>query len=252
MADGSGSFDIGGVINDGLRVLQAQMKPIGLLSLIFVGAPAAVLGLLLPTRITPAELAGRMPSMFGEIFIGALIAGLLGIVATAGIAYVAVNGLRGRNVDLGEALSKVGPAYLGVLGMTILIGIATGLGTLLLVVPGIFLALSWSVAVPARVMEPIGAIDAMSRSWRLVTGYRWQILGLVVIMIVVAFVGEIVVGIVSAIFALVGGRVIVSVLVSPLLSVVVAAVGGALMSAVYNRLVNLKEGGGYGAAEVFE
>lgn len=53
---------------------------------------------------------------------------------------------------------------LPLIGLGILAGLGVVAGTFLLIVPGVILALMWSVAVPARVMEPIGVFDAFKRS----------------------------------------------------------------------------------------
>jgi len=52
------------------------------------------------------------------------------------------------------------------------------LGLLLLVFPGLFLSLNYSVSVPAAVFEDLKARDALDRSTELTSGYRGRIFGL--------------------------------------------------------------------------
>jgi hypothetical protein len=52
----------------------------------------------------------------------------------------------------------------GVVGLSLLVGLAAGLACLLLIVPGVILFIMWSLAVPAKVLENKGVTDAMSRS----------------------------------------------------------------------------------------
>jgi hypothetical protein len=58
------------------------------------------------------------------------------------------------------------------LAVSILMGIGVGLGLVLLIVPGILLAIRWAVATPVVVLEGLGARAAMRRSQELVAGHR--------------------------------------------------------------------------------
>ncbi len=62
-------------------------------------------------------------------------------------------------------------------GNGILKGIAVGIGLILLIIPGIFLGTIWAVTAPAIVVERVGVLDAFSRSWELVQGNFWPVLG---------------------------------------------------------------------------
>jgi glycerophosphoryl diester phosphodiesterase family protein len=58
------------------------------------------------------------------------------------------------------------------LAVSILMGIGVGLGLVLLIVPGILLAIRWAVATPVVMLEGLGARAAMRRSQELVRGHR--------------------------------------------------------------------------------
>ncbi len=51
----------------------------------------------------------------------------------------------------------------------------------LLVVPGIIVALMWSFVTPVLVVERTGLIDTFQRSRDLTRGHRWALLGLIVV-----------------------------------------------------------------------
>lgn len=51
--------------------------------------------------------------------------------------------------------------------LAILVTIGVGAGTILLLIPGIYVAVRWSVAAPALIGRRAGAIDAMKASWGL-------------------------------------------------------------------------------------
>ena len=74
-----------------------------------------------------------------------------------------------------DSFSRVKNKILGVVGLSLAIGIAVGIGCIFLLVPGILLMLRWSLAVPAKVLENRGVGDAMSRSSELTQGNRGRI-----------------------------------------------------------------------------
>jgi hypothetical protein len=70
-------------------------------------------------------------------------------------------------------------------------GVATGLGGLAFVIPGLILAAIWPVVAQAAALEGGGPIDALRRSFVLTRGHRWHALGLVISAGLVAGVAEI-------------------------------------------------------------
>ncbi len=55
--------------------------------------------------------------------------------------------------------------FMSIFGSGIFSGLGIGLGLLLLIFPGIFLAARWSAAVPAIIAEDCGATDSLRSSW---------------------------------------------------------------------------------------
>jgi hypothetical protein len=83
-----------------------------------------------------------------------------------------------RPLRLHEAYMKARP-YLGTLfWLALQTTIRILLGFLLFVIPGVYLALSYSVSVPAAVFENLKAGKALERSTELTEGYRGRIFGL--------------------------------------------------------------------------
>jgi len=72
------------------------------------------------------------------------------------------------------------------------------IGFILLVIPGIIFLTMLSVAIPALVVENRRGTDAMGRSWNLVKGHFWHVLGTIVVAAIIA-------GVIGAIFGLLGG-----------------------------------------------
>jgi hypothetical protein len=114
-------------------------------------------------------------------FIFTLIIQILNLIGTAiftGMVVKVVQAERqGQVTSVGEMFESVTGVLGTLVGNSILKGIAVGIGLILLIVPGIFLATIWAVTAPAIVVERVGVIDAFSRSWELVQGNFWPVLG---------------------------------------------------------------------------
>jgi hypothetical protein len=89
--------------------------------------------------------------------------------------------LEGRSPPAGETLGQGLRFALPVLAVQVLYLLGTVAGTLLLVVPGIIVALMWIVAPSALVIERLGVVDAFKRSRAVTKGHHWALLGLIVV-----------------------------------------------------------------------
>jgi Membrane domain of glycerophosphoryl diester phosphodiesterase len=72
--------------------------------------------------------------------------------------------------------------FAAVFGVSFISNLAIILGFVLLVVPGIFLAVRWSIAVPAVVGSADSVTDGLRESWQKTKGQFWQILVVVLIL----------------------------------------------------------------------
>jgi hypothetical protein len=107
---------------------------------------------------------------------GALILTVIVSAASQAATVVAVSQVHlDRSASIGDSFSKVKGEIAGVIGMSFLVGLGVGAGLIALIVPGILLALMWSLAIPVKVLENRGATDAMSRSSDLTKGDRGRI-----------------------------------------------------------------------------
>jgi hypothetical protein len=121
----------------------------------------------------------------------ALVTGLLlyvaALAAEGGLVRLAAAHEEGRRPGLGECfevgLSRALPLLLTVL----LASLGMGVAALALLVPGVILYLSWSVAAPVVVLEKQSGTEALARSQALTRGARWKIFGLQLILWVPAW-----------------------------------------------------------------
>lgn len=108
--------------------------------------------------------------------LGAWILSLIAGGAAQSATVMAVSQVHlGRPTSVMESYSQVKHRIPAIVGMTFVIGLATGLGFVLCIVPGVMLALMWALAIPAAILENKGFGDALSRSQDLTKGDRWRI-----------------------------------------------------------------------------
>jgi predicted membrane protein len=95
-----------------------------------------------------------------------------------------------RDHSVGDLFSSAAPAIGPLILFGILYAIGVGIGLILLIIPGLILATFWSVGAPAIVVEDVGPLEALGRSWRLVRGQAWSVFAtLLVVLIIVIAIG---------------------------------------------------------------
>jgi uncharacterized membrane protein len=93
---------------------------------------------------------------------------------TAGIAKFALKVVKGEPYAFGDVFAG-GAYFLSVLVAQFIISLAVGLGFVLLIVPGVILALGLSMSIPLVVDRNLGPIDALGESWKLTEGNRMNL-----------------------------------------------------------------------------
>jgi len=202
---GSVQFSIGRVIGDSFGVyarnfvgFTALALVIGLLDLLFalfVADPQMGAAQMDPSQMDPA----MMEPNYGVVALSALITIIVGALTQAAIIYGTFQDLRGQKASIGDCIARGLSAIVPVIVGSILLALGVGVGMLLLIIPGIILALMWWVYVPAIVVEGKGIIGAFGRSRELTRGRRWHLLGLLVIVVILSILVGVVVQLVSGI-----------------------------------------------------
>jgi hypothetical protein len=267
MTDTTGTsrrFEIGKVISGTFSVIGRNFIPFALLAFILGGLPNLLVGVGQLWLLGPYQPFS--PRMIGGTFGGGLIMLIAAFVLQAAIVHATVADLNGRRVVIGESLSVGLRNCLPLIGLAILMGLGLAIGFTLLIVPGIMLAVAWSVAVPAKVVEKLGVLQAFGRSRDLTRGRRWAIFGLFVIYVIAAWIVEAAIMAGFAPFVLskglptpatMGGFTnsinVIQLVASPLIATVstlVSTTGGAVL---YSELRGAREGVGPEAlASVFD
>jgi uncharacterized membrane protein len=88
-----------------------------------------------------------------------------------GIAKFSLKVARGEPYAFGDVFAG-GQYFLSILVVYLLTYLAVGIGLVFLIVPGIIVAIGFSMAIPTIVDRSPGPIDALSESWKLTEGNR--------------------------------------------------------------------------------
>ena len=111
--------------------------------------------------------------------ITAMILGLLATaLATAATTKLVADAYLDDRAEARESLRFATRRLGRIIGAALATGILITLGTFACLVPGIWLMVSWSIVVPALVVEDVGVSQAMRRSFALVRSRWWPMLGL--------------------------------------------------------------------------
>jgi uncharacterized membrane protein len=198
--------------------------------------------------VLPHQLGGDPQTTGGaaQTFVALIVGWILQFIGQAVILYGAFQAMRGRPVVVGDALRRGLSRFLSLLAISILVGLGVGIGFMLLIVPGIILALRWAVAVPACVVENLGPIDSLRRSAQLTQGHRWKIFGMGVLILVLFIIAIVIIG------ALVGmgvvvvpqgvGRGLLAAIVGVIVTGIVTAYFNVVAAMIYHDLRTVKEG----------
>jgi len=134
------------------------------------------------------QFVPRLPGVVGIIKIGSLPDTMLGLVGAVmglvvqsffqvGLIRISLGVARGRTPTFGELFGG-GDRFVPVLVALFLLCIGVFLGLVLLVVPGVILALGLSLANYFIVDQEMGPIDALQESWRATDGQKAKLFAL--------------------------------------------------------------------------
>jgi uncharacterized membrane protein len=172
---------VGEILDTSFSLYRRHFAALATVALICTGVPL-VLRLFL-------EAAGGIFSNLTLALLYGISLVVLNLVATGATVFIVSESYLGRPISAREALDRATP-YIGrILVCSLLMALVVGLGFLLLLIPGIMLAVGLALAIPAVVLEPrSSASAALSRSWELTRGARWRIFGLGVTLLVLLYI----------------------------------------------------------------
>ena len=239
-------ISIGSVLSRSLAILMKNPLLYLVLAVLAV-VPGVILQTTMPMSVDPQT--ATTASVLGPQLIVAILNAILSMVIQGAIVYAVFQSLSGQRAEIGSAISRGLARIVPLLLASILVGLATGIGMLLFIIPGIIIMCICAVTIPACVLEKLGAVESISRSAALTKNNRMRIFGLLVIVNVVIYI---LIMIVSAMAVSIGSQAVFIVIMVIALTIP-QAFNCIMLAIIYCDLRVIKEGANIDAlARVFD
>jgi len=157
------TIDIGGCIGRGWQLVKSDFWL--LIGVSFVG--------------------GLIASGCGVPFLGLIIGGPM----MGGVYALYLKRIRGQPAAFGDAFIGFSTAFVPLMLAMLIKGLLTGLGCLLCILPGVYLAVSWVFVLPLVVDKKIDFWPAMELSRKVITKHWWLMFGFLIVCALVALAG---------------------------------------------------------------
>jgi hypothetical protein len=138
-----------------------------------------------------------------------------------------------RDSSAGDLVNAAMPMVLPLIGAGLLSGIAIGIGTILFIVPGLFLLTIWAVIAPVIVIEHSGVMDSFGRSRALVRGNGWPVFGAIFVAFLIVLIGGL---FFTAIAGSIADGALVRIVFSAIASTITAPISALVAAVLYFRL----------------
>lgn len=230
---------VGEILDASIKLVRRHFRALALVTLIVTVPIAVISGLITVATTDFCEGPGCVNEFTGDtIYVsendapyigGRVVNVLLGVlefvIVQIACFRILAEGYLGRAVSAGDsmryAVSRGGAA----LWLTVLLFAGLILAFLALILPGIWLAVAWSVAFPVLLVERTGGAAALKRSFQLVRGFWWS-----------TFARLLVAGLLITVVAAAAGGALVALL---LIAVDQASVAGLALQSLVGILIGL-------------
>jgi hypothetical protein len=213
-------LNLGETLDASIKIVRARWRTLATATLV-VAVPIAIATVAIISATTDVYEVGSEQWLGGATdgattyaddgaFVGGQVAILalafLGNLLGTVVCFRAVaEQAQGRAVSVAETLrfarERLGPGF--ELSGLVLAGVFLGL--VAFVVPGVWLAVAWAVALPVMLVEGVTGVGALSRSQRLVQGRWWATAGR---LLVASILSGVLSSVVSAVFLSIAGAVV--------------------------------------------
>jgi hypothetical protein len=187
----------------------------------------------------------------GTALAGSLLTTVLSLVLTtiaAAACFRAVSSVYlGEQPTVGESLSFAASKLMPLIWLSVLFTIGLIPAFIALVIPGIWLAVAWSVSYPALLFEDVRGSKALGRSFRLVRGRWWPTFGALLVMYLIVIVISGILGVLfgATLIASLDSEAVAAVIytiVNTLSSLITLPLFAAVLTIIYFDLRVRKEG----------
>jgi len=250
-------FRVGGVISRGFGILFRNFVTFGLVT-VFVLLPYAVIWLVIGEPFTTNFSSLRVVLTIALLVITPI---LLAYVAIAANSHGAFEALRGQRPGIARCILRGLSLFMPVLGVAILTMLALAASMAPAVLATIYLT-GWPrvlvfvlmlaplfavytvlwVAIPAVVIERLGALRGLSRSIALTEGIRWRVFGTIAILWLINWLANLLVGLLMVPVVLATGIGSLSLIATIVLALINLALNAVMSTVAYHDLRVAREG----------
>lgn len=167
---------------------------------------------------------------------------MAGFVLTGVMCLAGLDVSLGKRHTVGEYVRQTMRHIWPIVALGVLLSAATGLGVVLLIVPGLYITARYLPWAPAIVFENAGW-SGLGRAQELTEGRRWPLVGLILVMAVMVLAALLAAGLLLGTVAA-QGSLILAVLIEAALAGLYYALIAVFVAQVYLRLRELREGAG--------
>lgn len=130
------------------------------------------------------------PAQIAVSILTNVISQVLSIFLSLGTTRIGLNIVTGKPYNLGMIFGGA-QQLLRAVGASIVYGLAVVIGILLLIVPGIYIALRFGQYMNAIVDKDMGAMESLAYSSRITQGQKWPLFGLAILSFLIVLAGAI-------------------------------------------------------------
>jgi uncharacterized protein DUF4339 len=122
-------------------------------------------------------------------YLGIIIALVVGGPMMGGLYALYLKKIRGQPAQFSDAFLGFSTAFVPLMLAKIVVGLLTGLGMVLCILPGIYLGVAWVFALPLVIDKKMDFWPAMELSRKVVSKHWWVMFGFLLVSILVALAG---------------------------------------------------------------
>ena len=254
-------FGLGGVLTGTFQVYASRFP--FFFAVVFVPYLATQLVMVYGINrghIDPFAAGALDPARMGYFLVAGILSTVIALVVLmmiqAVLARSAVSLKLGQGVQFQAAMRAALLGVIPIILLSLITGLAVVIGFVFLIVPGLYLIAMFYVMVPAIVFENRG-FAGLSRSIDLTEGYRWPIVGLVVIVMIMGLIAGAFVGVVMSVIFGVSALatpdtlgtltspvyILTAIVLDAIINAVVLPIGMISAGLSFARLREIKEGG---------
>ncbi|AZQ64695.1 hypothetical protein EI427_20950 [Flammeovirga pectinis] len=157
--------------------------------------------------VDPSIVANNPFAMFANpLFITGYILSIIGYIMLTSVGTGIIKVYFDKEELTVDNVRKTAMSYIGkVFGLSITSLLLVFIGSMVFLIPGIYLAIGFSVAIPIAVFEDVSISEALSRSRKLISGNWWSTFGYLIVLSFIASILGSIIGFVGGLF--IGGNV---------------------------------------------